>query len=259
MNLILLDPDEIRDSRVVLGGSEAEDRRATHLLRVLKVEPGRRVRLGVIGGGSGHGEVLSVTDKPRPGKVELTVEITQPPPPPSGIGLIVALPRPQALHRVLQSAAAMSVDRLYLSNAWRVEKSFFSSPSLRPETVRRHLILGAEQGRTTRLPEVSFEKLLVPFVSGLAEISHPPLRLIAHPDTAVPIEQALPSTITAHEPVEIAVGPEGGWIDREIETFGNAGFRPVSLGPWILRVETAVVAVLAQLELLRRLRAPDRA
>jgi hypothetical protein len=53
-------------------------------------------------------------------------------------------------------------------------------------------------------------------------------------------------------PVEIAIGPEGGWIDRELETFQEAGFQPVRLGPWILRVETAVTAALAQIELLRR-------
>ncbi|MEE8524744.1 MAG: RsmE family RNA methyltransferase [Thermoanaerobaculia bacterium] len=250
MNLLLLDPGEIRNGVVTLGG-----RRAEHLCKVLKVETGRRVRIGVIDGGTGFGEVLAVS---AGGEVELAVDVADAPAAAgdvSSIDLIVALPRPQALHRILQSAAAMSVRRLDLVNGWRVEKSFFSSPSLRPETVRRHLLLGAEQGMTTRLPEVAIERLLVPFVTRLAERDSPPLRLIAHPDAAAPIESCflLPASQRQRLPVEIAIGPEGGWIDRELETFHNAGFQPVRLGPWILRVETAVAAALAQIELLRRI------
>lgn len=259
MNLLLLDPAEIRNGVVTLGG-----RRAEHLRKVLGVEVGRRLRIGVIDGGTGFGEVLAVT---AGGEVELGVDVVAAPAdadgPPS-VDLIVALPRPQALHRILQNTAAMGVRRLFLVNSWRVEKSFFASPSLRPETVRRHLLLGAEQGMTTRLPEVAIETLLVPFVTRLAERDDPPLRLIAHPDAVAPIESCfrgsglpgsgppgsgLPEDL---RPVEIAIGPEGGWIDRELETFQNAGFQPVRLGPWILRVETAVTAVLAQIELLRR-------
>jgi RsmE family RNA methyltransferase len=245
LNLLLLDADEIRDGAATLGG-----RRAEHLRKVLKVEAGQRLRVGVIDGGTGSAEVRSVT---AGGEVELTVEVDEPPAEVPAVDLVVALPRPQALHRILQSAAAMNVRRLFLVNAWRVEKSYFSTPSLRPETVRRHLLLGAEQGMTTRLPEVAVERLLVPFVTRLAERDDPPLRLIAHPDAAPALESIRP--LSPRRPVEIAVGPEGGWIDREVETFQEAGFRRVWLGPWILRVETAVVAALAQIEMLRRLSA----
>ncbi|HUS65687.1 MAG TPA: RsmE family RNA methyltransferase, partial [Kofleriaceae bacterium] len=51
----------------------------------------------------------------------------------------------------------------------------------------------------------------------------------------------------------VAIGPEGGWIDRELETFERLGFSAVSLGAAVLRVESAVAATLAQLTLLRRL------
>jgi len=73
-------------------------------------------------------------------------------------------------------------------------------------------------------------------------------RLIAHPG-APPIEAALPGAA----PVVLAIGPEGGWIDREVETFVARGFTAVSLGAPILRVETAVAAALGQLLVLRRL------
>jgi RsmE family RNA methyltransferase len=57
----------------------------------------------------------------------------------------------------------------------------------------------------------------------------------------------------------LAIGPEGGWIARELETFVARGFSPVSLGAAILRVETAVAAALGQLELLQRMRATSDA
>lgn len=239
MNLLLLEPDEIGPGDRI----ELSDRRAEHLLRVLEVETGQGVRCGVLNGGTGLGKVVAVEKK----TVELEVEITEPPPPPPSIDLVVALPRPQVLHRVLQFAASMGVGRLDLVNAWRVEKSFFSSPSLGEEKIRRQLFLGAEQGRIPRLPEVAIHKLLVPFVRGLGEDPDPPRRLVAHPG-APPIEEVLGS----YERLQIAIGPEGGWIDREVETFGESGFEPVGLGPWVLRVEAALVAAVAEADLLRR-------
>ena len=46
----------------------------------------------------------------------------------------------------------------------------------------------------------------------------------------------------------LAIGPEGGWTDDEVELLEERGFRRVSLGPRILRTETAVVVMLARLE-----------
>jgi 16S rRNA (uracil1498-N3)-methyltransferase len=78
----------------------------------------------------------------------------------------------------------------------------------------------------------------------------PALRVIAHP-TGAPIESVVSDT-----PLVLAVGPEGGWIQRELDTFVARGFVAVSLGSAILRVETAVAAALGQINLLRRLAHP---
>ena len=71
--------------------------------------------------------------------------------------------------------------------------------------------------------------------------------MIAHPG-AKPIE-----TVIRHGPLVLAIGPEGGWIERELDTFVARGFTPCSLGAPILRVESAVSAALGQLVLLDRL------
>ena len=244
MNLLLLEPSEIGSG----GSVELADRRAEHLRGVLRAAPGRTIRVGVIDGGVGSGRVVSVAD----GRVALAVDIDEKSAPDtSWVDLIVALPRPAVLHRVLQTAAAMGVGRLVLLAAWRVEKSFFSSPALREEAIRKHLLLGAEQGMTTRLPQVEIQRLLVPFVREIAGRSDPPCRLLAHPEATVSFESAF--SPKCRERLEIAIGPEGGWIEREVETFRQAGFAPFSMGSWTLRVEAAVTAALAQAELLRRL------
>lgn len=245
MNLLLVERKEISPDGVV----NLEDRRAEHLLKVLKVEEGRPLRVGVLGEGVGTGTVLVVEGA----TVSLQVVGPWEMPSPATVDLLVALPRPQALHRLVQWSATMGVGRLDLVNAWRVEKSFFSSPSVAPESLHRHLLLGAEQGRIPRLPEVQVEKLLVPYLRELGERSKgpPTRRLLAHPDADLTIEEVWGEG--EGERVQVAIGPEGGWIDREVQTFSESGFIPVRLGPWILRVETAVAAALAQVELLQRL------
>ena len=244
MNLLLLEPHEVgADGKVRLTG-----RRADHLRKVLRVEAGRQLRIGVLDRGAGVGVVEAVEGD----EVWLLVEAVDEPPSTPSVDLVVALPRPQALHRLLQWTATMGVGRLDLVNAWRVEKSFFSSPSVFPESLRKHLLIGAEQGRQTRLPEVHVQKLLVPFLESLGSETdgRPCRRLLAHPGVSCQIEEAWEEGPA--ERIHLAIGPEGGWIDREVQTFSEAGFQPVSLGPWILRVETAIAAALAQIELLQR-------
>lgn len=246
MNLLLLDADEIGDD----GRVRLDDRRAEHLRNILRVTPGRAVRAGIVRGQRLDAIVETVERR----AVTLTVTTAQATrDAPSGsrppVALVVALPRPQVLHRVLQFAAAMTIDRIDLIAAWRVEKSFFGSPSLRPATIERHLRLGAEQGATTLIPEVVVHPTFRGFLDTLPPTDDMP-RLLAHLNHA-PLEQAWrPAWSTL--PCTLAIGPEGGWIDQEIDSWRDRGFVPVGLGPWVLRVEAAVVSALSQLDLLRR-------
>lgn len=146
------------------------------------------------------------------------------------------------LRRILQTVSAMGVARLVLVNSFRVEKSFWQTPFLAPEDIHEQLILGLEQARDTVLPEVVLEPLFKPFVEDrLSQLSQDTLRLVAHPGDYLACPRAL------NEPVTLAIGPEGGWIEYEVLRLQEQGFQPVQMGERILRVETAVTALLARL------------
>jgi RsmE family RNA methyltransferase len=197
------------------------------------------VRAGVIGGAIGDGEVTAVASD---GALALRLALTDPPPARLPNELVLAVPRPKVLTRVIEAAAAFNIERVALTNAWRVDKSYLRSPRLDPAALAHAARLGAEQGGTTHLPAIELHERLM----GLLDARFPSDRrcLIAHPG-APPIESAT-------GPVTLAIGPEGGWIAREVETFIARGFVPASLARTILRVETAVAAALGQLALFLR-------
>jgi RsmE family RNA methyltransferase len=247
MNLILLEPREI-----VCGEAHLTDRRARHIAEVIRPAVGDTLLVGVIGGARGDAEVLSVA----PESVRLSVRLTVPPaltidgdpPRPPRVHLVLAVPRPKVLGRVLQTLGALGVARLDLVNAWRVEKSYFGSPALEPAAIRHALILGAEQGATTWLPPFFVHRRLMAYLEDPP--AEPVSRVVAHPKSTTPLE-----SIVTPGPADclVAVGPEGGWIQREVETFEQRGFVSITLGPAILRTEQVVGVLLGQLALLERL------
>jgi RsmE family RNA methyltransferase len=234
VNLLLLEEaDFIGPDRVVLS-----DRRLTHMQQVHRSAVGDSLRVGRIGGLMGTAQVLRLEAH----EAELQVTLDQPAPVKLPLTLVLALPRPKMLRRVLQTIASMGVPRVVLVNSYRVEKSFWQTPFLEPEAIREQLILGLEQARDSVLPEIIIEKRFKPFVEDrLPAMANGTCGLVGHPGNYPPCPRAL------DEPVTLAIGPEGGWIPYEIDLLAKAGLQPVQLGERILRVETAVTALLARL------------
>lgn len=234
MNLLLLeDGDFIAADRVLLSG-----RRLKHLQDVHRAEAGDSLRVGRLNGLMGSGQLLRLDAE----QAELSVQLDQAPPEKLPLTLLLALPRPKMLRRVLQTVSSMGVPRLILLNSYRVEKSFWQTPFLEPAAIREQLILGLEQARDTVLPEVIIEKRFKPFVEDhLPHLAAGTLGLTGHPGDYPACPRAV------EQPVTLAIGPEGGWIPYEVEKLQQAGLQPVQLGERILRVETAVTALLARL------------
>lgn len=247
MNLILLQPSEIKDGLVRLA-----ERRARHLVKVLHAQIGDTLRVGLLNGLLGHGLVREISRE----QAVLEVTFSTPPPPPSRLGLILALPRPIMLNRVLSQVASLGVKRIFLVNANRVEKSFFSASALAPAALEERLRLGLEQGVDTIMPEITIHPRFRPFVEDLLPnlAVDFPTRILAHPDvTTSQVPQQSPSTLGG---VLLAIGPEGGWVDFEVSQFHHQGFVNFSLGPRILRVDTAVPALISRIEQLISAPAP---
>jgi RsmE family RNA methyltransferase len=143
---------------------------------------------------------------------------------------------------VLIAATSMGVKRIVLINPRRVDKSFWTSRAARDDAIRDQLILGLEQARDTRLPEVLKRPHFRSFVEDeLPGLTKDGVSLVAHPGPALDLPR------TGRRPVHLAVGPEGGFSEYEIEKFESTGFERVSLGDRILRVETAVPFLVASL------------
>jgi len=247
VNRLLLEPGDCSTSgRVFLS---IEDRRALHLLDVLNIQPGESIQVALLNRGRAKAQFL---EKLVDGLVFQLQPVDDETPSPSGFSLIMALPRPQTLRKVLFLAPQMGIDRIALIRSRRVEKSFYHSPLLKSGEWRRHLHLGMEQAGTFRRPLVELHERFLPFVED--RLSHwlapGSIKLIPHPGTTMAMSDL---NLPVAENVCLAIGPEGGWQDHEIDVFMKQEFSQVNLGERILRVETAVCVCAAQLDLLRGL------
>jgi RsmE family RNA methyltransferase len=243
VNLILLSAsDRIDEARFRCVGA-----RARHVRDVLRAEPGRELRVGLLDGPLGRARVVESTDD----AVVLECAFDAETPPRALVDLVLAVPRPKSLAKLWPEIAALGVDRVVLLRTWRVAKPYLTAKALDPATYRPLLHEGMMQAKTTREPRVTFEPLFKPWVEDRAPaFVDDALALVAHPVARTPLVDV---RVAPTQRVVVAVGPEGGFLPYEIEALERAGFRAVTMGERTLRVETAVVALLAQIDLLRRL------
>jgi RsmE family RNA methyltransferase len=234
MNLVLLLPEDLQaPNHARLAG-----RRLAHVRAVHRAQVGDELSVGLLGGRMGRGRVLRLDDE----ALELALALDQEPPAKLPLNLIIALPRPKVLNRVVAAAASLGAARIVLLNAWKVEKAYWASPRLQPVSLREQLLLGLEQARDTVLPELRLARLFRPFVEDdLPGLLVGGTGLMAHPGTGT----AAPKVLAA--PVTLAIGPEGGWIEAEVQSLVQAGLKPLDLGPRILRTETALAALVGRL------------
>ncbi|MCV2403454.1 16S rRNA (uracil(1498)-N(3))-methyltransferase [Marinomonas sp. C2222] len=236
MNLILLDPKQmLSDLSYALS-----ERQQTHIHKVIKAKSGERLRVGVLGGKIGEGIYEAETPE-QPAHIH-SVVLSAEPPAPLPMTLVMALPRPNMLKRTLQNITAMGVKDIYLIHSAKVEKSYWQSPVLKPESIHQCLLEGLEQAKDTTLPKLSFIPRFRPFVEDqLPALLEEKEGLLAHP------YQAKPCPINLQKPCVLALGPEGGWNEFEVGKWLEAGMESVQLGERILKVETVVPVLLSRL------------
>lgn len=237
MNLLLLEPEELRAD----GTAQLTGRRHAHAREVLRAQEGDLLRVGVRGGSVGTARVLEQGEH----ALTLATVLDAPAPPRANLTLVLALPRPKALKRLLPALACFGLDRVVLLNAARVEKSYFEAKALEPATVSRLFDEGLEQGKDTVSPELWVRERFRPFVEDeLPQLSRGAEHLlVCHPGASpLPRREGRARAV-------VAVGPEGGWVGFELELFEKAGFARAGLGERPLRTEVAVPALLGALGL----------
>lgn len=237
MNLLLFQPSEaIAENHYVL---PVDDRRITHLQNILMLTTNECVEAGVINGSLGNATLI----KKNPQDWHFAFIPTATPPHPLPITLILALPRPKMLRRVLLDAITLGIKHIILINSYKVEKSYWQTPRLKEEQLKEIVHLALEQAKDTQPPLIEIKKRFKPFVEDeLINIKTNKECYLLHPGNGSYLPQ-----ITKHKKVIIAIGPEGGWSDYEVARFTEVGFNQYSLGQRILRVETALPTVIGRI------------
>ena len=242
MNRILFERNEIVDGVATFGGARAE-----HVLGVLHGEVGQTLKTGEVNGGVGTGEILEIVRGGSGAEARVRVRVRheeeslRP-----WADIILAPPRPRVMKRLLPQFAAMGVGRIVLVGAKKVEKDFWGATLLKEENYRPLLVDGLMQCGASILPELVCRRAFRRFVADELDAMFPTKRrVVAHPyGEGVAAEKAA-AGMSAR--MLLAIGPEGGWTDDEVELLESKGFRRYSLGPRILRTDTATIALLARL------------
>lgn len=244
MNCILLP-----ESDIALPYAQINDpAQITHIHKVLNLQLGDTLKIGQLGGNLGTAIINEMT----PNNIQLAdVQLDTAPPPKLDVTVVLALPRPKVLRRLIMDMTALGVRDIVLINSYRTQKSYWQSPLL--ARLDEFVLEGLQQGVDTVAPRISMQKRFKPFVEDeLASlITHD--AIVAHPYSELSLTQYLqrhalqsaPSTKAAL-PNVVCIGSEGGWIDYEIELLAAQGCQAVHMGSRILRTEAAVNVLLGQ-------------
>lgn len=240
MNLILLEPEEAETPQPVV----LRDRRAAHVVDVLGAVPGDTLRVGVVGGKAGHAEVIAA----ERGRVVISPPVLDRDPPAPWFDILLAMPRPKVLHRMWAPLASLGARRITVVNAAKVEKFYFDSHWLSPDTYAPLLREGMEQSGTTFMPQVEIRRRFRPFIEDEVPVlfADSP-KLAAHPYAGVPPPKFTQDPEPGAPLPLVAIGPEGGWTDFELALLADAGFKPFSIGRRPLRTDVAAIAIISSL------------
>ncbi len=225
--------DSLRNGLAELRGEEAR-----HLTRVLRVEPGQRFEIS-----DNQAAYLAEISEARGERVVFRViepiEVIEPP---VRITMLAAIFKFDRFEWMLEKATELGVERIVPVEATRSEKGLFDASHKRADRWRRIARESSQQARRIRLPEIANS---IRFDAALADPCA--FRCFLDEGEAPPLLAAIPKTRAPRDSIALLLGPEGGWTEAEREKARAAGWAPASLGPQILRAETAAIASLAVL------------
>ncbi|ENU44986.1 16S rRNA (uracil(1498)-N(3))-methyltransferase [Acinetobacter seifertii] len=233
MNIVLLGPEDTQSEI----WSIHSKRQLQHLREHLDITVGQNLKVGIRNGARYVTEIVSIDEQEvciRPIREEAV-------PAKLPVHLIVALPRPKVLRRLIMDSVTLGVEKISLIHSYRVDKSYWQTPFL--QQIDNYVTLGLEQAGDTIVPEIQMYKRFKPFVEDVLPtlISETSPAYVAHPYA----DESMPNGID--HACSIVVGPEGGFIPYEVDLLTKNGCQAVSLGNRILRTETSISYILGRL------------
>lgn len=233
MNIVLLDQRQTQSDEWRLTAK----RQLEHLTEHVKLQVGDTLKVGIRDGQRYLTEVLEVSEQ----QIRIKPLREEAVPDKLPVTLILALPRPKVLRRLIMDSVSMGVEKIILLHSYRVDKSYWQSPFL--QQLEQYITLGLEQAGDTVAPKIELYKRFKPFVEDVLPhlIAEDQPAYVAHPYA----EHSMPYAIAQR--CSIVIGPEGGFIPYEIDLLIKNGCQAVSLGNRILRTETAVPYVVGRL------------
>ena len=219
--------DQVSGNRAVLLGDHA-----AHLARVLRAQVGQEFDIAA-DGVVRRGRVLSVAEERVEFELGEEVEAT----PLAQVTLALAIFKFDRMEWAIEKCTELGVTRIVPFAARRTDAHLAESAVKRVERWRRIAREASEQARRVAPPEIAGPAKLrdVLAVAGARRI------VVSEVETSVALgELCGPGASTV-----LAIGPEGGWTNEELQAFAEAGWKAASLGPTILRAETAAIAALA--------------
>ncbi|MDP8989613.1 MAG: 16S rRNA (uracil(1498)-N(3))-methyltransferase [Acidobacteriota bacterium] len=223
--------DQVRNGQAEIAGDEAR-----HLTRVLRVEVGQRYEIS-----DNRGVYLAEIQ--TAGKEHVIFRTLEKMPviePPVRMILCAAIVKFDHFEWMIEKATELGVARIVPTISVRTERGLDKAAPKRLERWRRIGLEASQQSRRAHLPEID-----EPSAWGEALTTAAAYRYALDENTSRPLLAAFPAERRADDAVALLIGPEGGWTDSERCEFVGAGWTPVSLGPSILRAETAALAALA--------------
>jgi 16S rRNA (uracil1498-N3)-methyltransferase len=214
---------------------------AEHLARVLRAQPGMEADV-VAGGHVFHAEVVAVS--PKEVRFNLVAELEADPALP--LTLVLAIYKFDHMEWAIEKATELGVAAIAPVIARRTEKHLSLAADKRAERWRKIVHEAAQQSRRSDVP-ILFDP--TPLAARVRATSEATRIVLAEQERTTTLRHALDEAVAAAETemptLEIAIGPEGGWAPSEEALFDANGWRAASLGPRILRAETAAIAALA--------------
>jgi 16S rRNA (uracil1498-N3)-methyltransferase len=237
MNCVVLYPHEISNDGIAIITGE----RGRHLIERHGLVEGITVRAAIFGEALGYISVLSVEKEAL--ELRASVICKETPPARLPIDLLVAVPRPQTIKKLLLLAASTGVRSLVFFGSDKGDKSYLQSKMLKAEAIGVELLLGIEQACDACVPMVSVERCLDAWLEKGGLDGHG--LFFADTVSTSTVKDVASLSITKPS-FKLAVGGEAGWSERERKLLSSAGFNSISLGQRMLRVEHAAHSLIAQ-------------